>query len=148
MTLTHLADLTATVGAPIMLGPVTGGLRGIVPITGGSFDGPRIRGKVLPLGADWALLQPDDSAHVDARYLLEMQDGTIIGIRNRGFCRPVAGKENIYAGQSSPVFEAPIGSQHAWMNEATFTCTFTSDLSKGEVYLRLYLIEPDPGPHS
>ncbi len=146
MTLTHLTTLTATVGAPILLGPVTGGLRGIVPITGGSFDGPRLSGTVLPMGADWALLQPDGSAHVDARYLLRMQDGTLVAIRNRGHARPAPGHDNAYTGQSTPVFEAPQGSSHAWMNTATFTCHFTSDLSKGEVTLNFYQIEPDPTP--
>jgi Protein of unknown function (DUF3237) len=146
MKATHITTLTAIVGAPVMLGPVLGGLRGIVPIAGGSFNGPRLRGKVVPMGADWALLQPDGSAHVDARYLLQMEDGTFVGIRNSGFSRPVAGQDNVYAGQSRPEFEAPIGSPYAWMNEATFTCTFTSDLSKGEVSLRFYLIEPDATP--
>ena len=139
--LIHVTDLTATVGAPLFLGPVAAGLRAIVPIVGGSFDGPRLKGKVVPMGADWALLQPDGSAHVDARYLLEMHDGVLVGIRNRGFCRPVEGQDNVFAGQSSPEFEAPISSPYAWMNDAQFTCTFTSDLSKGEVNLRFYLIE-------
>lgn len=146
MKLTHVTDLTVTVGEPVMLGPVTGGMRGIVPIVGGSFDGPRLRGRVVAMGADWALLLPDGSASVDARYLLEMEDGTFVGIRNRGFCRPVAGQDNVYAGQSRPEFEAPIGSAHAWMNEATFTCVFTSYLAKGEVNLRFFLIETDPVP--
>jgi hypothetical protein len=144
MKATHITTLTAIVGAPVMLGPVLGGLRGIVPITGGSFDGPRLRGKVVPMGADWALLQPDGSAHVDARYLLQMEDGTFVGIRNRGHARPAHGQDNVYTGQSTPAFEAPQGSPYAWMNTATFTCHFTSDLSQGEVHLRFYLIEPDP----
>lgn len=144
MTLIHVTTLTAKVGAPILLGPVPGGMRGIVPITGGSFDGPRLRGTVLPMGADWALLQPDGSAHVDARYLLQMEDDTFVGIRNRGHARPAPGRDNVYQGQSTPVFEAPMGSRHDWMNTAIFTCTFTSDLSMGEVRLHFYLIEPTP----
>ena len=144
MILTHITTLTATVGAPVLLGPVAGGMRGIVPISGGAFDGPRLRGTVLPMGADWALLQPDGSAHVDARYLLQMDDGTFVGIRNRGFCRPVPGQEGVYAGQSTPEFEAPEGSAHDWMNRATFTCRFTSDLSRGEVRLAFFVIEPPP----
>lgn len=144
MKLTHVTDLVAKVGAPLLLGPVTGGMRGIVPITGGAFDGPRLRGTVLPMGADWALLQPDGSAHVDARYLLQMEDGTLVGIRNRGVCRPVPGQDNVYAGQSTPEFEAPTGSPHAWMNEARFVCSFTSSLAKGEVHLRFHLIEMEP----
>lgn len=144
MRLTPVTTLTARVGAPHLLGPVPGGMRGIVPITGGSFDGPRLSGTVLPMGADWALLQPDGSAHVDARYLLQMADGTLVGIRNRGFCRPLPGQDNVYAGQSTPVFEAPEGSPHDWVNRATFTCSFISDLSKGEVCLQFHLVEPDP----
>ena len=141
MKLTHLTDVTAQVGAPVFLGPVQGGMRAIVPIAGGTFDGPRLKGSVVPMGADWALLQPDGSAFVDAKYLLQMQDGVHVGIRNRGFCRPVNGSETLFSGQSKPEFEAPIGSPYAWMNTGVFTCSFTSDLAKGEVYLRFYQVE-------
>lgn len=109
MTLTHITTLTANVGAPIPVGPVTDGMRGIVAITGGSFEGPRLRGAVMPMGADWALLQPDGTAHVDTRYLQQMQDGTFVGIRNRGNARPAPGQDMIYTGQSTPAFEAPRG---------------------------------------
>jgi hypothetical protein len=73
-----------------------------------------------------------------------MQDGTFVGIRNRGFARPAPGRDSFYTGQSTPVLEAPMGSPHDWMNTAIFTCSFTSDLSKGEVRLHFHLVEPNP----
>ncbi len=86
------------------------------------------------MGADWALLQPDGSARVDARCLHRMQDGTFVAIRNRGHARPAPGRDNVYTGQSTPVFEAPQGSPTR------------SDLSQGDVTLNLYQIEPGPTP--
>src|SRR5260370_32436146 len=38
------------------LGTVPHGIRSIVPVTGGDFEGPRLRGKVLPGGGGWLLL--------------------------------------------------------------------------------------------
>lgn len=137
-----VAQITASIGVPLMLGPVVGGLRAVVPITSGSVDGPRLRGTVEAMGADWALLQPDGSALVDARYVLRMTDGTLVGIRNRGLAQPAADREGVYEGQSTPVFEAPAGSPHDWLNHATFTCRFTSDLTLGEVRLSVFQIAP------
>jgi len=37
------------------LGAGPHGTRVIFPITGGSFEGDRLRGKVLPGGADWTI---------------------------------------------------------------------------------------------
>jgi hypothetical protein len=77
--------LEAEVGAPLDLGiTATQGRRRIVPILGGRFEGPAIRGRVLPGGADWQIVRADGSAELDARYTLESDGGALIYVANRG----------------------------------------------------------------
>ena len=67
-----------TVDQPLDLGDVARGGRRIVPITGGEFTGPQIRGVVLPGGADWQVLRHDSVAELEARYTLRTDDGALI----------------------------------------------------------------------
>jgi len=64
------------------LGDVTKGTRRIVPIAGGEFSGPQIRGVVLPGGADWQVIRHDGVAELEARYTLRTDDGALIYVRN------------------------------------------------------------------
>ena len=52
---------------PLDLGHMGKGGRRIVPIVGGDFSGPQMRGKVLPGGADWQVLRDDGTAELDIR---------------------------------------------------------------------------------
>jgi hypothetical protein len=57
------------------------------PVIGGSFEGDRIRGKVLPSGGDWVVKRPDGVLELDLRITLETDDGALVhmafeGIRN------------------------------------------------------------------
>jgi Protein of unknown function (DUF3237) len=63
------------------------GTRVTFPITGGSFEGDRLRGKVLAGGADWTLKRPDGMTELDLRITLETEDGalihmTFVGVRD------------------------------------------------------------------
>lgn len=71
-----------TVDRPLDLGDVGKGGRRIVPITGGGFAGPRLRGKVVPGGADWQIIRQDGVAELEARYTLQTDDGALIYVRN------------------------------------------------------------------
>src|SRR6516164_841417 len=57
MTLRSQPVMTVRIAAapPQKLGTVPHGVRIIVPVTGGDFDGPRLRGRILPGGGDWLL---------------------------------------------------------------------------------------------
>jgi hypothetical protein len=85
--LTPVLDLAVDCGPPIEVGRVPGGMRRIVPITGGWFAGvgeADIRGEVLPGGADWNLVRGDAVSEVWARYLLRTEDGATLTITNAG----------------------------------------------------------------
>ena len=65
------------------------GTRVTFPITGGTFEGERLRGKVLPGGDDWTVKRSDGIVELDLRITLETDDGALIymtfeGIRDDG----------------------------------------------------------------
>ena len=82
--LTLALTIRVQVGAPTELGQVSRGRRRIIPILGGTFDGPGIRGKVVPGGADWQIVRADGLAELDTRYLLQTDRGQLIYIQNAG----------------------------------------------------------------
>ena len=53
-------------------------------VAGGRFEGPKLRGIVLPGGADWIIGRPDGSTSLDMRIVLETDDGAAIGVTCRG----------------------------------------------------------------
>ncbi len=71
-----------TVDPPLELGDLAKGARRILPIIGGDFAGPALRGQVLPGGADWQILRGDGVAELEARYTLRTDDGALIYVRN------------------------------------------------------------------
>lgn len=85
-----VADLTVYVATPIEAGSVTGlnsrGRRRIIPITGGKVSG-NINGTVLPGGADFQIVVSDTCADLDARYLLQLEDGEHVFVMNRALRR-------------------------------------------------------------
>jgi len=65
--------------APIQeIGPTPHGTLSIFPIVGGTFDGERLRGKVLPGGGDWVTRRPDGVFELDLRATLETDDGALV----------------------------------------------------------------------
>jgi len=79
-----LMTLQVVVPPPQKLGAVPHGTRVIAPIAGGTFEGPRLRGKVLPGGGDWALLRSDGVLELDLRITLETDDGALIYMTSLG----------------------------------------------------------------
>jgi hypothetical protein len=77
-------ELDVEVGAPLDLGQTQAGHRRIVPIEGGVVSGPRLAGRVLPVGADWQILRPDGTADLEARYTIQTSAGALIYVVNRG----------------------------------------------------------------
>jgi Protein of unknown function (DUF3237) len=61
------------------------GRRRILPITGGRFAGPMLRGEILNSGADWQVVTDAGVTVVDTRYLLRTHDGDLIYLRTQGF---------------------------------------------------------------
>src|SRR5216110_693680 len=79
-----LMTLEVEVAPPQKLGSVPHGTRAIAAITGGHFEGPQLRGKVLPGGADWLLLRSDGVLELDLRITLETDDHALIYMTFQG----------------------------------------------------------------
>jgi hypothetical protein len=84
MTSRPLMTVKIAAAPPQKLGTVPQGIRSIVPVTGGDFEGPRLRGKVLPGGGDWLLLRDDGVLELDLRITLETDDHALIYMRFQG----------------------------------------------------------------
>ena len=73
-------------GEVLEIGEVEPGRRQrTIPIAGGTFEGPGLRGTILPGGADWQVVLPDGTALIDTRYALRTHDGEPIDVRTQGF---------------------------------------------------------------
>ncbi len=118
------------------------------PITGGTVDGPRLRGTVLPGGGDWST-QRGEATELDARYLLRADDGALIDIVNRGFWRASAETEaRLQAGETvdpadtyyvtHPVFRTGSGA-HRWLAETVFVGMAREE--DGQVCIRFYTVD-------
>jgi Protein of unknown function (DUF3237) len=102
------------------LGASALGERFIVPILGGRFEGPRLRGQVLAGGADRQLVRPDGIKELDALYEMQCDDGTIITVHNRVLIDESATPQR-YA-RSVIQLRAPSG-PHEWLNRRVFVGT-------------------------
>jgi uncharacterized protein DUF3237 len=80
-------EVRAQVGPPIELGAFDHRRHRLVPIVGGTFEGRgdlRVRGRLLPGGADKQIIHDDGLTDADARYVLETDRGELVYVRNRG----------------------------------------------------------------
>ena len=83
--LTQVYRLEATLAQPLDLGETAQGHRRIVSLTGGTFTGPELNGKLLPgASADWQIVLPDGTALGDIRYTLETDGGDLLYVQSRG----------------------------------------------------------------
>jgi hypothetical protein len=79
-----LMTVRLTAAPALKLGAVPLGTRSFVPVTGGEFEGPRLRGQVLPGGGDWLLLRSDGVLELDLRITLETDDHALISMTFQG----------------------------------------------------------------
>lgn len=126
MRLEPLLRAEITLAAPQELGDTPHGRRRVIAITGGSFRGERLSGRVLPGGADWQLIRADGVAELDARYTLETVDRALIYVRNFGYRhgpadviqRLAAGEAvdpSLYYMRTTPRFETG-AERYRWLN--------------------------------
>ncbi len=118
-------------GRPV--GATPDGTRTFIPITGGAFAGLRVRGTVLPGGADRLRVRPDGVVWIDALYELQTDDGALITIRNRG---AVSDPAEGHLPRTATSFVAPTG-PHEWRNRSVFVGTLLATPEKGYVRVRV-----------
>ena len=112
------------IGTMINVGESKRGTRRVIPITGGTFSGPKINGEVLSGGEDWQLVRPDGDTELYARYLMKTDDGTVLQILNKALMHaPAPGEEGGFYVKSVIDIEAPIESSYDYLNHAIFLGT-------------------------
>jgi hypothetical protein len=77
-------ELLAEVADPTVVGEMPNGTRRIVDILGGTFEGPSLKGTIVPGGADWQMIRADGFTDIDARYTLKTDTGHLIYVSNVG----------------------------------------------------------------
>jgi hypothetical protein len=122
-----------TIDTPQDLGAFNKGRRRIVPITGGEFSGPELRGTVLPGGADWQLIRHDGVAELEARYTLQTDDGAAIHVRNLARRHgPAEVMEALAAGRPvdpgsyyfrGATFFETVADRYAWLGRHIVVCS-------------------------
>jgi hypothetical protein len=88
--LEFLYEIQVDLEAPQAVGRGPHGVRNIFYVRSGRFQGPRLRGEVLPGGGDWFLVRPDDVGELDVRITLRTDDGALIYVTYRGLLHPVS----------------------------------------------------------
>lgn len=115
-TLEFVFEETVHLGPAVTPADTARGGRAIIPILGGHFEGPGIKGEIVPGGWDWQLVRADGCREVKADYFLKTDDGVIINVLNTGVICP---------GQpvrTQPIFEAPRG-KYEWLSQNSFLGT-------------------------
>ncbi|HEX9132353.1 MAG TPA: DUF3237 domain-containing protein [Ktedonobacteraceae bacterium] len=141
--LEFLYEISAYLASPLAIGENPHGNRQIVPVTGGSFEGPRLKGTVLPNGGDWLLVRPDGVGELDVRATLQTDDGALIYVTYRGYLTKIlelsprwSAGEHIpheeYYFAATPYFETS-AAQYAWLQQVV-TIAMGSLIQGGVAY--------------
>jgi Protein of unknown function (DUF3237) len=150
--LEFVCELKVTTDKAMIVGQTTHGERRIIPITGGTFDGPKIKGTVLNGGADYQFVNKENTrTEIEAIYNLKTDDGVVIHIRNVGVVyRTKEQVEAIAQGKqidwtqiyfrAAPTFNAPQDSKYDWLNNAIFVSKGISSGGKGYVTIQVWKV--------
>lgn len=118
-----VARLRVHIAGVIDAGETPAGHRSVIPITGGTVEGPRITGEVLGVGADWSVVRADGVPVVTAQYLVRTHDGAVLTVHNTG----------AFTAQgivTTPRVEAPEG-PYSWLNDAVLVGTLVPLIEDG-----------------
>jgi hypothetical protein len=122
--LEFVMQLNVTLDQPYSVGEIPNGRRTVIPITGGTFEGPLLKGTIINGGADYQITSKEGRTQIEAIYSIKTDDGVYIHVRNRGIIcmgKDANGNPSFYF-RAAPQFEAPVDSKYAWLNNAIFVC--------------------------
>ena len=135
--LEYVMELRVTCGKAYSVGKTQHGERIVIPITGGTFEGPAIKGVVLEGGADYQLFDRERNRNeLEAIYCIRTDDGVSIHVRNTGIWRKDGEGEYFI---TTPKFEAPMDSRYDWLNNAIFVCK--PEGKDGYISLKVWMVK-------
>jgi hypothetical protein len=109
--------LHVELGEPKVVGSTPGGKLTIIPITGGTFAGPYLKGKVCSGGADWNTIISETLVHVHAKYWIETDDHAVLSVENEGFINPQRQDAVI---RTTPRFTCDMKGRFAFLMQDTY----------------------------
>lgn len=128
--------IRADIGRAVEFATTQGTVRAMFPIIGGEVLGAGWAGRVLPGGADFAFCLPDGSYAIEARYCLELEDGTSIMVTNVGKMAPQ--RDGSYRGRTRATLEVANG-PHSAMGDAVYFGTALAEAGDADhVYIELW----------
>jgi hypothetical protein len=80
----YVFTVTARIAEVTTAGDIGHGVRRIIPIIGGEVRGEKVNGEVLPFGADFQIIRPNELIELEAKYAFETDDGAVVYIENKG----------------------------------------------------------------
>jgi len=143
----HVLDAHIRLAAPERIGAGPFGMRTVFIVEGGTFEGPRLRGEVLPGGGDWLLSSPGHN-ELDVRGTMRTDDGALLHLYYRGIlrvpddagARVMAGEDvdpSTYYFRTAPRFET--GSEtYGWLNATV--CVACGYFGPGRVGYRVFAL--------
>jgi hypothetical protein len=121
------------------LGQTSFGQRYFIPIDGGEFEGPRLRGAILPDGLESAWNRPDGTKEFDVQFTLKTHDEALIRMRYAGMTRVLADADTESDGRRErriirtlPRFETS-ASDYLWLN-SIFAVAQGRKMQAGPIY--------------
>ncbi len=109
--------------------------RVVVPVAGGSFEGPGLKGILVAPSGDWMSVRPDKSSILDLRFLLQTDDGEKIFMPSRGIAFTQPGGA-LFA-RILPMFETG-ATKYLWLNNVVAVGVYKP--TPGKVTYRIYKI--------
>ncbi|ULT58678.1 DUF3237 domain-containing protein [Neobacillus drentensis] len=135
----------------VLIGETPIGTQYMIPIIGGTFEGPDLKGTVLPIGADFLLDRRDGVSEVKATYTIETDDGHKIYVDNRGYY--FAPKEvldlldrgekvdpSLIYFRTTPIFRASAG-KYSWLNRTIMVCAGEELRASSTIRLQFYKVK-------
>ena len=136
-------QLKVTLGEAFGIDNTQHGRRTVIPITGGTFEGPNIKGTIINGGADYQLNGADGRTELEAIYCIKTDDGVYIHVRNRGIIttgKDAEGKPSFYF-KAAPQFEAPADGKYGWLNNSLFICEPSFDPGFQGIVLNVWRVK-------
>jgi hypothetical protein len=146
--LEYVGSITITL-RPEVIGPLAEGIRVNYHITGGEVDGPKLRGKVRPGGADFVTMRRDGVAVLDIRTTIETHDGAVIYVVGSGLAYTSEDAYERAMKKDLPptipvraaMFYATVHPNYLWVNRLQFIEIGEMVRARSEVRFDLYALK-------
>ncbi|QQS45517.1 MAG: DUF3237 domain-containing protein [Acidobacteriota bacterium] len=147
--LEHIFSYTASLNnPPEVIGPVAEGIRVNFYVSGGAVSGPKVNGRILPVGGDWLTLRKDGVGILDVRATMETSDGALIYTAYSGIVDfGEDGYDKFLKQELPPIGNLRIAPRYftahpgyQWLNRIQCVGIGQSDISRSEVGYDIYAL--------